>query len=210
MEVAPTTLDLVPGDAGLFYLTNRGDVPVTVQVEALDWSQPDGNDKLVPSKTLIVSPPFVTLTPNQRQTVRLLSTENAGGVEITHRLRVSQIPDASPQAGVHILLQISIPVFVGVKHNDAPPLTWEGAMQGGALVLTVHNSGAYTAKLESIAVEGDASAKPPVGPLYVLPGATRTVLMQGGSAHVPDSPLHITATDTRSGEAVAADLTLHR
>ena len=45
LDVAPTTLDLKPGVAGLVYVSNHGDRPVTVHIEAMDWRQ-DGNRDL--------------------------------------------------------------------------------------------------------------------------------------------------------------------
>jgi fimbrial chaperone protein len=207
MEIAPTTLDLVPGEAGLFYITNRSEAPVTAQLEALDWSQAAGSDRLTPSKTLVVSPPFATLAPGQRQVVRVLSPGGDDGAEIVHRLRISQLPEPDPEQGIRVLLQISIPVFVGSKTAAPPVLAWDGTQRGGDVALTVRNDGAQSVKLEGIATaDGQMLSS---APLYVLPGAAREVLVPDG-ARAAGSELRITAKDGRSGLPVSADLVLHR
>jgi fimbrial chaperone protein len=207
MEIAPTTLELVPGEAGLFYITNRSEAPINAQLEALDWSQVEGSDRLTPSKTLVVSPPFAILAPGQRQVVRVLSPGGGdGGAEIAHRLRISQLPDPDPQQGIRVLLQISIPVFVGSKTASPPVLAWEGTQRGNDVALTVRNDGTQSVKLEGLAI-GDAPAAS-AAPVYVLPGASREVLLPDGAR--AGTELRITAKDARSGLPVSADLTLHR
>src|ERR1700753_2281269 len=72
MDVAPTTLDLVPGEPGLFYVSNHGGAPVDVRLDGYDWHQPtsNGDDRLTPSDDLIVSPSEATIAPGARQLVR--------------------------------------------------------------------------------------------------------------------------------------------
>ena len=67
LDVAPTTLELEPDRAGLFFVTNHGVHPVTVQIEAMDWHQRNTGagapDRLTPSTTLLTSPPMARIAP---------------------------------------------------------------------------------------------------------------------------------------------------
>ena len=55
MDVAPSTLELKPGAAELFYVTNHGDEPVTVELEGFDWSQSDNRDARLCIERIAVS-----------------------------------------------------------------------------------------------------------------------------------------------------------
>lgn len=193
MDVAPTTLELLPNRAGLFFVTNHGARPVTVQIEAMDWRQQatggDGRDRLTPSTTLLTSPPMARIAPGARQSVRVLA-RGAAAHERAFRLLVSQLPDAADESGgVRVLLQFSVPVFVGHDPHAAPQLRW--AVENG--VLSVRNTGVQTVKLENVRVNGTVR-----GALsYLLPEASQTLGPVTGSAHV-------TAHDGRSGRDLSA------
>ncbi|HEY0267563.1 MAG TPA: fimbria/pilus periplasmic chaperone [Rhizomicrobium sp.] len=191
MDVAPTTLELKPGVPGLFYVTNHGDRPVTVQIEAADWTQAQGRDLLAPSGAFFASPPFATLAPGARQTVRVMARPSGGG-EHVYRLLVSELPDATEGAGVHVLLQFSVPVFVRAAPPPAPQLTWSS--RGG--VLSATNSGGRTVKLTSLTLDG---AVRDTGLVYLLPGATRSFGAVGRAGQVR---VH----DGLSGAELAADV----
>lgn len=199
-DIAPTTLDLKAGEAGLFYVTNHSAQPVTIQIEALDWSQQNGADTLSPSRTLFTSPPIARITPGTRQSVRVLARP-AGDGPAAYRLRVSELPDAGRDSnGVKVLLQFSVPVFVGHDPRRAPELVWHAAGTPGGARISVHNQGRQTVKLTGLKLNGaslDGGAFS-----YVLPGATRMF-----QAPPVQGPLHLTGHDARSGRDMALDLT---
>lgn len=191
LDVAPTTLDLKPGVAGLVYVSNHSDGPVTVQIEAMDWRQVGNRDLLSPSTELFTSPPIVRIAPGARQSVRVMARPPGTG-ERVYRLLVSELPDAGLAAdGVRVLLQFSLPVFLRRDPGIAPALAWSG--RGGRL--TVTNTGAQTAKLLGVSVNG--AALDGQGLVYVLPGATRDLgpLAQGGQ---------VQAREGRSGALLSA------
>lgn len=195
-DVAPTTLDLKAGEAGLFFVTNHGTKPVTVQIEALDWRQDDGADRLSPSTSFFTSPPLARLAPGARQSIRVLAQPAGHGGEAAYRLRVSQLPDPdSKGTGVQVLMQFLVPVFV--DHRDAAPqLAWAAREENGRRVLTARNMGPDTVKLDGLTFNG---APMPAGLVYILPGAVRDFSAPMGSTHV-------SGHDARSGRAVAIDL----
>jgi fimbrial chaperone protein len=190
LDVAPTTLDLKSGAAGLFFITNHGARDVTVQIEAADWRQENGRDATTPSQDLLASPPLAHIAPGARQSVRVMARP-AGDSEHAYRLLVSELPDAEAGGdGVHVLLQFSVPVFVRHDPRAVPQLSW--SLRQGRLIAA--NAGAQTVKLDSVTVDG---AQRP-GLIYLLPGASRDLGPAGQG--------HVRVHDERSGTDIAADI----
>jgi fimbrial chaperone protein len=190
LDVAPTTLELKPGAAGLFFITNHGARDVTVQIEAADWRQENGRDVTAPSQELLASPPLAHIGPGARQSVRVMARPTGAG-ERAYRLLVSELPDpAAGGEGVHVLLQFSVPVFVHHDPRVAAQLSWSSAR--GRLIAA--NTGAQTVKLDSVIVDG---ARRP-GLVYLLPGTTRDIGPVGQG--------HVRVHDERSGTDIAADV----
>jgi fimbrial chaperone protein len=179
LEIAPTTIELSGARNGVFYVSNRGDRPVAVQVEPFDWTQTGGEDRLSPSAALMISPPITELAPGATQTVRLQSNESPAASEHAFRLLVSELPapvtEEAPQ--VRVLLQLSVPVFEGAGAAGAARLAWTAALVESRLVVTAANLGARRDKLTEVAVVGReavAPATPSPGPAYILAGAKRS------------------------------------
>lgn len=191
MDVAPTTLDLKSGVPGLFFVTNHGSRPVTVQIEAMDWRQQEGRDRLTPSNDLLVSPPMARIAPGARQSVRVMARGARRG-ERDFRLLVGQLPDAAaPDDGVRVLLQFSVPVFVDHDPRASAHLEWSS--RNGMLMLA--NAGAEAAKLEGLTVDG----VPRGGLFYLLPGSARALGPLSG-------PAQVRVHDGRAGQDSAADV----
>lgn len=213
-EVAPTTLELQPGKAGMFFIANRGDSEMRVQIQPMDWQQQGGADQLSPSTTLIASPAVVKIKPNQRQIVRLLADAPADlladGSEGHYRLIVSELPDAILRKdAVRVLLRFSIPVFVKPSQSKPPLLTWSARSEDGQVRLSARNDGPRTAKLTGMAV-----TTPDIkGHLlrqeltYLLPGGTMSWLM-------PQAPLkpvlHLVAREERAGRRIETEIPVLR
>jgi len=195
-DVAPTTLELKAGEAGLLYVANRGDKPVTIQIEALDWKQVDGADQLSSSQTLFTSPPLAHIAPGARQSIRVLARPGSEAGEHTYRLRVSELPSGKQSGnGVEVLMQFLVPVFV--NHQElAPQLAWAAREEDGKRLLTARNLGGQAVKLDDVTFNGAAM---PSGLVYILPGASHVFPVASG-------PTHISGHDARSGRPVSADL----
>lgn len=191
MDVAPTLVRLAPGKAGLFYVTNHGAAPLTVEMRAMDWRQDAGRDVLSPSSVFFTSPPVVTIAPGVRQSVRLL-TEKPGA----YRLLVSELPDPAADPGrVKVLLQFSVPVFAG--DLGTPLVSFSASRNGAALVLSAVNRGLAPVKLSGPTLGGVVLDR---GPVYLLPGARRDFSVTGATS------LHLTAHDVLSGRDFDADV----
>ena len=201
LDVAPTTLELKPGAAGLFFITNHGARPVTVQIEAADWRQENGRDITAPSQELLASPPLAHIAPGARQSVRVMARP-PGDNEHAYRLLVSELPDPAADPGrVKVLLQFSVPVFAAPddgKGLGTPLLSFSARRDGAALVLSAVNRGPAPVKLAGPTFGGVLLDR---GPVYLLPGARRDFTVNGAAS------LHVTAHDALSGRDFDTDVT---
>ena len=191
MDIAPTLIQLQPGAAGLFYVTNHGAAPLTVEIRAMDWRQADGRDVLDPSEAFFTSPPVVTIAPGVRQSVRLLAQKPG-----TYRLLVSELPDpAADPNRVKVLLQFSVPVFAGPLGQ--PALAFSARRDGAAVILSAVNHGAAPVKLSAPTLGGVVLDH---GPIYLLAGARRDFTVAGAAS------LHLSAHDALSGRDFDTDV----
>jgi fimbrial chaperone protein len=207
IEIAPTTLDLQPGKAGLFYIANNGARAVTLQLQPMDWTQNGNANALAQSGTLIASPPFLRIAPGERQIVRVLA-DGVQQPEADYRLVVSELPDSTDAgSAVNVLLQFSIPVFVASTHAQADA-RWSAVARGGRLALSLHNNGGAALKITSISLarDGQALATVPCGLTYILPGAQHVWEVPLADA----ASLRISARDERSGVPLDADIAVQR
>lgn len=159
-------------------LQNKGEEPVTMQAEVLEWKQQDGADAVVPTRELLVSPPIFKIAPGATQTVRVgrLKAGVAGPTERPYRLEITEVPPAESVAPGKIttVLKLSLPVFVPAAERAAPTLAWQARRAGDGLVLAASNSGSSHAKIVHLALlqDGKPLAEQDVN-YYVLPGSTR-------------------------------------
>jgi len=196
MDIAPTLVQLKPGAAGLFYVTNHGGAPLTVEIQAMDWAQRDGKDVLTPSAVFFTSPPVVTIAPGARQSVRLLAAQQGA-----YRLLVSELPDPAADAGrVKVLLQFSVPVFAG--ELGAPALAFTARRNDEAVILSAVNHGMVPVKLSGPKLDGVILDQ---GPVYLLPGTRRDFTLPNLPSRDAAS-LHVTAHDALSGRDFDTDV----
>jgi fimbrial chaperone protein len=213
LEIAPTTVILGKHTgAGLLYVNNDGDEPITVQIEPLDWSQSENKDRLQESEALMASPAIVTIPAGGKQTVRLLlSGSGSSALERSFRLLVSQLPDPlhNPTGHVQVLTQFSVPVFAP---DDAtgPSLEWNAVLASGKLHVTASNHGGSHSKLQDLKFvlpRGDASASPGNGLNYILEASSRTWDLPCSSC-APGDTLKVEGTDDAANSKVDQSVVL--
>lgn len=131
LSVMPAGVEFAAGQGvqGL-WLSNTGATPVDVQLRLFQWTQEAGEDRLVSSTRLVVSPPMTRIAPGQRQLVRIIRTRAGAapppaGREQSFRLLVDELPPAvtepgAPRAGLNFVLRFSVPVFVAPDVAPAP------------------------------------------------------------------------------------------
>ncbi len=177
LQVAPTSLQLEARQrAGELWLTNSGTSPVKLQVRVFRWVQQDGQERLLPTDELVVTPPMQELAAGQQQLVRVMRPDRAPPPAQQHyRLIVDEVPDLATRAeGMQFVLRYSIPVFVQPAAGKLAPQLQARLVQlpDGRNGVEVANAGNSYAQIADLAL-GSATRPRIVHPGllgYVLPG----------------------------------------
>jgi fimbrial chaperone protein len=192
---------------------NAGTQPAVIQLEAMAWSQPAGEDKYVPAPDILATPPIFTIPAGGSQVIRVGSRRPAdASSERAYRLFLREVPPPPKPGfkGLQMALQISLPVFVVPATKIAPDLHWQAvSATNGQIRVGVTNRGTAHVRLAGFTLSPTGSLrKLPVStqPVYVLPGATHDWLVDARGAVAAGSTLHVSAqADTDTG-AVQADV----
>lgn len=175
LSISATRLQLdSDGGAGSLAVTNRGDRPKLIQVEAFHWNgAPDA--ELQPTREIVAVPTVFEVEAGERQVIRLAARPSASGDEIerAYRVIIGEVPHAvEPDAsGLRFALRFNLPVFA--TPSGAEPLPeWRLRRSGGGVVLELANRGRAHLRLEEIALrDGDGRlVHRDDSPAYVLPG----------------------------------------
>lgn len=182
LQVSPVSLSLQPTqNADGLWLSNSGDALVRAQVRVYRWTQEGGDDRLEPSRGLVISPPMLQLDPEGKQLIRVIragAPPPSGASEEAYRIAIDELPSQDPgRKGLEFVLHYSVPVFVepAGAPTSAPALHWTLQRDGEHAVLEVANAGGTHAQLSGLAFVDAAGHRTEVaaGLLgYVLPGAT--------------------------------------
>lgn len=191
LQVSPVTLTLQPTQqADGLWLSNTGDSQLNAQARVFRWTQVAGEERLEPTRGLLVSPPMLQLPVEGRQLMRVIRSGSppAGTSEEAYRVLIDELPlppattpteasTAGAGKGLNFVMRHSLPIFVFPE--GAPPsppqLKWALRREGAQAVLEVANSGGTHAQLAELAFTDTAGQRTLVHPGllgYVLPGAT--------------------------------------
>lgn len=188
VELSPITLQMVGRErTTTLRVRNTEAQPITLQLRAVDWAQPQGEDAYTRSQTLAVSPPVFTLKPGETQTVRVV-VEGVDTVttEKAYRLILDQIPEShlKGDAGVVVPIRVLLPVFLTPSANSRPKLSWALNASPSGGVLTARNTGDARERLVGLKVSSGATEIASEQGLsgYVLAGASRSWALSGVQA----------------------------
>jgi len=145
------------------------------------WEQVNGEDRLTPTRELLVSPAVFTLPADGSQLVRVALRRPADPQrELSYRLILTEVPQqARPDfTGLNVALRLSLPVFVAPTAKASQALEWSATRTAdGALAVTARNTGNAHARVVSFSVApaaNPAAATSQDVTAYVLPGQART------------------------------------
>ena len=181
-SISPLRVELSAGaQTGALTIRNQEESPVVVQAELMLWEQVDGEDRLSPTRDVLVSPPVFTLPGNGSQLVRVALRRPADTQrELSYRLILTEVPQqARPDfTGLNVALRLSLPVFVAPTAKASQALEWSAARTAdGALAVTTRNTGNAHARVINFSLApaaNPAAAIPQDVTAYVLPGQART------------------------------------
>jgi fimbrial chaperone protein len=127
LQVRPTMLEMPVGAAaGRMTLANTGDEPVAAQVRVYAWVQNNGDEQLVPTSAMVLSPPIVEIPAGGEQIVRFVRQgPPPHGTDLVYRVVVDELPgkELNKKAAIGILVRYVLPLFVRDATASAPSLT---------------------------------------------------------------------------------------
>lgn len=159
------------------WLENRGTEEVILQVRVLAWKQEDADEVYADQQDVIASPPFMTITPGERQLIRLMRIKPVvPGQERPFRIVIDEIPSetgstpvangtADMSTGLRLQMRYLLPLFVSgegiwtkerydLKRDKAsasrPVLSWKKAKENGQDMLVIQNKGIVHARLSNV------------------------------------------------------------
>ena len=211
LRVNPTTLVMAidEHDAEISF-SNLGDTPLRAQVRLYRWTQQQGQDRLIATQDLAVSPPRLEIPPHTQHTVRLVRLKDvAGPAEISYRIVVSEFPGEPEDAGGKSLVRYSAPIFLAPAGGSVTvhQLTAQVSQLGGRTLLRIDNHGTRHARLADlgfVAADGRHHwvAKNLAG--YVLPGQYRHWLLPGSGSVYSGGKFQARVNDVANPQALPA------
>jgi fimbrial chaperone protein len=179
-EVNPVRANLSAGQrVAALTVRNSGRQPAIIQLQAMDWTQEENQDRLTPTSGILATPPLFTLAPGASQIVRVgMRKPPDGNVEAAYRLLLQEVPPPPEPGfkGLRVALKISIPVFVAPAAPAHASVVWHAERAGnGKLLLSVSNEGQAHTHLTGLTLRSSpAGERMPLGDgnAYVLPHAS--------------------------------------
>ena len=177
VRIAPVRVDLNEAThTAVVELSNPGDTPMSIQVDAVTWRQSlDGTDHYESTTDILAFPPIFTIPVGESQLVRIGRTApQSAEREQAYRLYFTELPPPpdDSKSGLRMRLRISIPLFSSPL-APRPGLRVVGSeYEDGRLNVTLRNTGNTHLRVSDFfaAERPDLDSSEPVR--YVLPGAT--------------------------------------
>lgn len=192
-SVTPVRIFMAARDRAVaITVVNESDEEVVMQADLYSWHQkPGGEDDLVLTEDMILSPPIVKLAPKSRQIVRLARLATAPASEqLTYRMIVREVPEAKPPSKdlkLQIALAFSLPVFItppGAKRQLSCSVERAAADTVNAVCENTGNAYAQPVAFALVAENGTQLALRDTGG-YILPTIKRGFAMKSQGAPIP-------------------------
>lgn len=172
-------------------VTNEGDEELVMQADVYAWKQkPDGEDDLVLTEDLLLSPPIIKLAAKSRQVVRLARLRSVPpDDQLAYRLIMREVPEAKPNKGdlqLQIALAFSLPVFI-TPPQAKPALDCKVERSADTVEAICENSGhayAQLIDLELTNIDGAVLASRDSGG-YILPANKRNFDIKSADKTIP-------------------------
>ena len=190
LRVQPLSVEVdSPSQASSITLQNNGNEVISLQLRVFEWSQVDGQDRLVPTTEVVASPPVARIAPGSNYTIRLARTVGAAapGTEEAYRLWVDELPPASlartDGGTVDVRLRFDLPVFFRGQ-GATPSVSWNARQEGDRVVVEGTNAGSGHARIQGLAVRAGVDQVSFGAGLngYVLGNSSRRWTAPAGSA----------------------------
>lgn len=179
----PTKLFLAGGKkTEVLKVNNEGDDKVTIQVEAVKWSQGEGGkDIYEPTEDIVFFPKIFTVEKGKEWLLRVgAKSQKIETKEAAYRIFLQEIPVSRPgESQLTLALRLSIPVFIKQAKEVKEWAIEKVELSEGMLLIKIKNGGNSHISVSKMKAMGlDASNqevfKKEEAGWYVLPGVVRT------------------------------------
>ena len=194
----------------ILHVSNSGSEDVTVQLQTMQWTQSEGEDKLKPTRDILATPQIFNLRAGASQIVRIGIAKKADpATEATYRLILEEIPPPPPPGfrGLQVALKMSLPVFIRPDGASEPSfdirLAEQASGESGDIRLDLYNKGLTHVQLTGIKVYSASTQDEPIAVFdkntYLLSGQKRQIRLKTRSnVSLPDAIL--IRAETRTGK----------
>ncbi|NUE93861.1 fimbrial biogenesis chaperone [Acinetobacter seifertii] len=155
IRLSPVNVEILSDQsASSISLYNQSNESADLQIRIFEWTQNAGQDQLIPTDDIAVSPPFLKLKPNDSYNLRVvrIKPEPISG-EKTYRIILDELPkpidSRKASQGVNVLLRSSLPVFV-VNKDAITQLNWKIDAKQNDTSLNISNIGNRHALLNDL------------------------------------------------------------
>ncbi len=194
----------------ILHVSNTGSEDVTVQLQAMKWSQLAGEDQLKTTRDLIATPQIFQLKARASQIVRIgLVKKPDLTAETTYRLILEEIPPPPDPGfqGLKLALRISMPVFVKPGHISESSFDIRLAPQKSTAADTINleldNAGSTHVQLLNLRIHSVNKQDEVIGvldkSLYLLAGQKKQIPIKMKTGVAPLGELLIKA-ETSAGK----------
>lgn len=146
IRLSPVSIEILNDQsASSISLYNQSNESTDLQVRVFEWRQNAGQDQLIPTDEIAVSPPFLKLQPNDSYNLRVVRINPAPvSGEQTYRIIIDELPkpidNRKADQGINVLLRSSLPLFV-VNKDAITKLTWSIQQEENNSSLMISNVG---------------------------------------------------------------------
>lgn len=155
IRLSPVSVEILNDQsASSISLYNQSNESSDLQVRVFEWRQNAGQDQLIPTDEIAVSPPFLKLQPNDSYNLRVVRINPVPvSGEQTYRIIIDELPkpidNRKVDQGVNVLLRSSLPLFV-VNKDAITKLTWSIQQEQNNSSLIINNVGNRHALLSNL------------------------------------------------------------
>ena len=157
IRLSPVSVEILSDQAASsISLYNQSNESSDLQVHVFEWRQNAGQDQLIPTDEIAISPPFLKLQPNDSYNLRVVRINPVPvSGEQTYRIIIDELPkpidNRKVDQGVNVLLRSSLPLFV-VNKDAMTKLTWSIQQEQNNSSLIINNIGNRHALLSNLTI----------------------------------------------------------
>lgn len=202
-SVTPVRIFMTPRDRAVaITVTNDGDQEMVVQADLYSWKQgPGGEDQLVLTEEMILSPPIVRLPPKSRQVVRLARLgPPPTSDEQTFRMIVREVPEAAAAQSKELKLQValafSLPIFITPPNAKRQLVCATQRVAADTVRASCENKGNAYAQPRGFALLGGGGEKVAARDSggYLLPEIKRSFDIKRAEGNIPGGAMKLQVT----------------